>query len=69
MRFDSILLKGEKPLAPSFLFRYLDLKKGAAFSGEMLEKIKSRIGALPYVELLDAKPVLSGQQMNWVLTM
>ena len=69
VRFDSILLKGEKPLAPSFLFRYLDLKKGAAFSGEMLEKIKSRIGALPYVELLDAKPVLSGQQMNWVLTM
>ena len=69
VRFDSILLKGEKPLAPSFLFRYLDLKKGATFSGEMLEKIKSRIGALPYVELLDAKPVLSGQQMNWVLTM
>jgi len=69
VRFDSILLKGEKPLATSFLFRYLDFKKGAAFSTEMLEKIKSRIGALPYVELLDAKPVLSGQQMNWVLNL
>lgn len=69
VRFDSILLKGEKPLASSFLFRYLDLKKGAAFSREMLDKIKSRIGALPYVELIEAKPVLSGQQMNWVLNM
>jgi len=69
IRFDSVLLKGERPLATSFLLRYLDLKKGAPFSTEMLEKMKRRIDALPYVELIDAKPVLSGQQINWVLTM
>jgi outer membrane protein assembly factor BamA len=69
IRFDSILLKGDKPLATSFLFRYLDLKKGAAFSMDMLERITTRLAALPYVELTEAKPVLSGQQMNWALTM
>jgi outer membrane protein assembly factor BamA len=69
IRFDSILLKGDKPLATSFLFRYLDLKKGAAFSTEMLEKMTTRIAALPYVELIDAKPVLSGEKVSWMLTM
>ncbi len=69
IRFDSILLKGDKPLATSFLFRYLDLKKGAAFSTEMLEKMTTRIAALPYVELIDAKPVLSGEKVSWMLNM
>jgi outer membrane protein assembly factor BamA len=69
IRFDSILLKGDKPLATSFLFRYLDLKKGVAFSTEMLEKMTTRIAALPYVELIDAKPVLSGEKVSWVLTL
>jgi len=64
---DTLLLKGERPISPRFLVRYLNLRKGMPFSGAMPSRIASRVQALPYLELLSATPVLRGREMDWVL--
>lgn len=58
--YDSIYLSGNSALSRTFLEKYLHIEKGTPYSEEVIRKIDSRLGRLPYVKVLAPTRVYFG---------